>query len=137
MRLQLNYARAGLGILISRWPRTIVLAHFSVGLSTTILASAPGTSSPCCVEADGARSDSGLRRVPLPANSSPANCSHVANGAVHGQNAAGEFSILRALAVFDFDLDGAELVGAVGHAGRGRGVGDEHRAFEALACRKS
>ena len=39
---------------------------------------------------------------------------------------------VRAPAIFDLDLDGAELVGAVGHARGGDGIGDQHGAFDAF-----
>jgi len=57
---------------------------------------------------------------------------YVADGSVHGEDAAGKRSIRCGAAIFDLDLDGAELVGAVGHAGGGHGVGDQDRAFDAL-----
>src|SRR5580700_10762921 len=56
---------------------------------------------------------------------------YVANRAVHGQDAAGEAPVARALSIFHFHLNRSELVGAVWHAGRGHGVGDQHRAFKA------
>jgi hypothetical protein len=70
----------------------------------------------------------GTYRIPqAPAGES----SHVANGVIHGEDAAREVPIVRTLSVFHLDLNRAELVGAVGHAGGGGGVGDENRAFEA------
>src|SRR5271170_1025094 len=50
------------------------------------------------------------------------------DSAVHGQDAAGEFSIPRAFAVFHLDLYRTELIRSVGHASCGGGVGYEHGA---------
>ena len=62
---------------------------------------------------------------------------HVTHGAIHGKDAAGEFAIGFAMdcaaAIFDFDLYGPKLVGAVGHASGGGCVGNENGAFNALS----
>ena len=57
---------------------------------------------------------------------------HVAHGAIHGQNTAGEFAIGCAPAILDLDLDGPESVSAVGHARCRDGIGDQHGAFDAF-----
>lgn len=58
--------------------------------------------------------------------------SHVSDRAVHGQDAAGKFSIHRAPAVFDLNLDGAKLIGAIRHAGGGRRVGNKNALFDSF-----
>ena len=62
--------------------------------------------------------------------------SHVADGEVHGENAAGKFSVQGAAAVFHLYLQRPELVSAFGHAGGGGCVGDENGALDAFSLQK-
>jgi hypothetical protein len=108
--------------------------HFSVGLSTTMFASAPGTSCPCCGR-PAARAGFRLRRGLHPAGSIRqigSCCARPGPWSGRCRPAFHRVPMNRAAAVFHFHLDGAELVGAVGHAGCGGGVGDENGAFECL-----
>jgi len=103
-----------------------------------MFASAPAVICPCCrglwlLWVQGCGAD----RVPqAPVGKS----GHVAHGAIHGKDAAGEFAIRfamnRAAAIFYFDLDGAELIGAIRHASGGGGIGDQNRAFDAFGPQK-
>src|SRR2546422_10131427 len=57
---------------------------------------------------------------------------HVTNGAVHGQNAPGQFSASETLAVFQFHVKRPEAVTPVGHTGSGSSVGDQYRGVRSL-----
>ena len=62
---------------------------------------------------------------------------YVADGEVHGEDAAGKFSVHGAAAVFDLHLQRAELVSSFGHAGGGGRIGDEHGAVNAFRLQKN
>src|SRR5580704_7960661 len=92
---------------------------FRAGRKLSVLGEADGAGGIHCCGAD--------RVLQTPAS----KFAYVPNGAVHGQDTAGEGSVTRALSIFHLDLNGTELVGAVGHAGCRHSVSNQDGAFKA------
>src|ERR1700733_1730586 len=71
-----------------------------------------------------------LRQVPF------RKARQVAYGAVHSQDAARQFAVARALAIFDIDLERPETIAAIRHASRGDCIRDEHGLVETFGAGK-